>query len=159
MKPPPTILQPPADLRYLATLTLPWSKPPLSLNDSAPASRGAVYAQAGKRREVRDVVRLIARQVRMPEGAAYLWVQLNYRVPDRRRRDTDNTVALLKPICDMLAAGTKKVPGVGLVPDDTPRYMGKPEPILWPPVRGERGALWVDLWVASGPPEIYKTAV
>lgn len=158
MKPAPTILQPPADLRYLATLNLPWTKPPLSLNDSAPASRGAVYAQAKGRREVRDVVRFIARKVTMPADAQYLWVQLNYRVPDRRRRDTDNTIALLKPVCDMLSAGSARAPGVGLVPDDTPRFMGKPEPILWPPVRGEQGALWVDLWVAGGPPDIYKTA-
>jgi crossover junction endodeoxyribonuclease RusA len=62
-------------------------------------------------------------------------VQLHYRPRTVRRRDTDNLVALLKPVCDGLVA-------VGVVADDTPEFMSKPEPVIHAADRVTYG-LWV----------------
>lgn len=43
---------------------------------------------------------------------------LTWFVTDNRRRDEDNMVGLLKPLCDGLV-------DAGVVPDDTPQWMGK----------------------------------
>lgn len=50
---------------------------------------------------------------------------------------------MLKPICDALAASSAKNVGYGLVPDDTPQYMGKPEPVIYRHRKGQKSALWV----------------
>ena len=152
---PPMVMTYPEDLTFWKRIELPWSKPPLSMNDASPASRGAVYGRAAAKREIQETLHLLGRGLRMPEGKRYLLVQMNYRVPDRRRRDTDNVTASSKPLMDALAGGSKRIPGLGIVKDDTPYFMGKPEPILWPPERGKQGKLWVDLWVADTPPEPY----
>ena len=80
----------------------------------------------------RDVMALAAAH-RLPTGLDRVRVQLVYVPRDGRRRDTDNLVATLKPICDALAAGTSKHPGHGLVADDTPEFMAKPEPVIAAP--------------------------
>lgn len=152
---PPMVMTYPEDLTFWKRIELPWSKPPLSMNDASPASRGAVYGRAAAKREIQETLHLLGRGLRMPEGKRYLLVQMNYRVPDRRRRDTDNVTASSKPLMDALAGGSKRIPGLGIVEDDTPYFMGKPEPILWPPEWGKQGKLWVDLWVADTPPEPY----
>lgn len=152
---PPMVMTYPEGLTFWKRIELPWSKPPLSMNDASPASRGAVYGRAAAKREIQETLHLLGRGLRMPEGKRYLLVQMNYRVPDRRRRDTDNVTASSKPLMDALAGGSKRIPGLGIVEDDTPYFMGKPEPILWPPERGKQGKLWVDLWVADTPPEPY----
>lgn len=152
---PPMVMTYPEDLTFWKRIELPWSKPPLSMNDASPASRGAVYGRAAAKREIQETLHLLGRRLRMPEGKRYLLVQMNYRVPDRRRRDTDNVTASSKPLMDALAGGSKRIPGLGIVEDDTPYFMGKPEPILWPPERGRQGKLWVDLWVAEVPPGPY----
>lgn len=152
---PPMVMTYPEDLTFWKRIELPWSKPPLSMNDASPASRGAVYGRAAAKREIQETLHLLGRGLRMPEGKRYLLVQMNYRVLDRRRRDTDNVTASSKPLMDALAGGSKRIPGLGIVEDDTPYFMGKPEPILWPPERGRQGKLWVDLWVAEAPPGPY----
>ncbi|OFN17773.1 hypothetical protein HMPREF2604_07480 [Corynebacterium sp. HMSC055A01] len=154
----PFLMSYPDSPQHLATIELPWEKPPLSLNDSAPASRGAVWGRAAKKREIQQAVHLLARNVRMPEGMDYLIVQLHYRPRDNRGRDTDNVAASGKPIYDALSRGSKQIPGLGLVPDDLPRFMGKPEPVIWPAVKGLRGRMWMDLWVCESAPEPYVRA-
>ena len=121
-------------------MLLPWTSPPLSLND-----RGHHMARARKVADVRRAVFLTAQAHQLPTGVDHVTVQMHYRPRDNRRRDTDNLVATLKPACDALAAGTKKSPGYGLVPDDTPQWMAKPEPIIHPAVKGEPGQLWLTL--------------
>lgn len=123
---------------------LPWTAPPLSLND-----RGHWRAKAVKTAMVRDTVMVLARKHRLPHDCGHVTVQLHYRPRDRRRRDTDNLVATLKPICDALAAGTTKHPGYGMVPDDTPHWMAKPEPIIHPAEPGQGGALWLTLTITD----------
>lgn len=128
----------PSETQTQAHILLPWSKPPLSMND-----RGHYMVKARATASVRAAVMIMARSHKLPQGLAYVTVQLHYRPRDNRRRDTDNLVATLKPICDALADGTTKHPGYGLVPDDTPQFMAKPEPIIHPAEKGQQGQLWL----------------
>jgi len=136
-------------------LDLPWSCPPLSMNDSG-ASRGAMFAKAAKRREIRETVAIIGRAEGVPTNVAHVTVQLHYRPRDNRARDTDNLTATLKPICDALTpsrmVGRKYYPGCAMVIDDTPRFMAKNEPIIHPAERGAGGAMWLVLtWKPRDP--------
>ncbi|MFC9874862.1 hypothetical protein [Nocardia salmonicida] len=143
-----------------AILPLPYARPPLSMNDSI-GSRAALFAVAAKKREIRTAVAELAEQAHLPRGVDHATVQLHYRPAERRRRDTDNLNATLKPACDGLAAGKpawvaksgrkmRAQPGYGLVPDDTPRWMSKPEPIIHDPQPGRLGALWLEItWSAN----------
>ena len=114
--------------QVLWVIRLPWRTPPLSLND-----RGHWAAKAARTARVRRDVVALAAAHRLPTGLDRVRVHLVYVPRDRRRRDTDNLVATLKPICDALAAGTGKHPGYGLVADDTPEFMSKPEPLIAAP--------------------------
>lgn len=111
------------------TIRLPYTKPPLSLNDSDVGWR----AKAAKIARLRRDVMVLAAAHRLPRGLSRVRVQLVYVPRDARRRDTDNLVATLKPICDSIAAGTRRNPGWGMVPDDTPEFMVKPEPVIAAP--------------------------
>jgi crossover junction endodeoxyribonuclease RusA len=104
-----------------------------------------MYAKARTVANVRTIVQTLARAERLPCAVSHVTVHLHYRPRDNRRRDTDNLVATLKPICDALAAGTPKHPGYGMVPDDIPRYMAKPEPVIHPAERGRPGSLWLEI--------------
>ncbi|MCZ4557967.1 hypothetical protein O4215_20610 [Rhodococcus maanshanensis] len=137
-------------------MALPYTKPPLSLNDRG-ASRGASFAKAAATRTLREQVVALAEAAGLPRNLDHVTVQLHYRPRDNRRRDTDNLVATLKPIADALTPGkqartvtragkTRRLPaqaGYGMVADDTPHYMSKPEPIIHPAIKGEPGLLWV----------------
>ncbi|UTN92978.1 RusA-like resolvase [Gordonia phage Finkle] len=127
-------------------IDLPWPSPPLSLND-----RQHWRAKANKTAAVRHTMHQIAKAARLPRNVDHLTVQLVYRPRDRRRRDTDNLVATLKPICDALAAGTTKHPGYGVVQDDTPEWMAKPEPLIVPAEKGKGGAMWLLLTIRDRP--------
>ena len=110
------------------SIRLPYRTPPMSMND-----RQHWRTKARQTANVRRDVMALAAAHRLPTGLARVRVQLVYVPRDRRRRDTDNLVATLKPICDALAAGTAKHPGWGLVADDTPEWMSKPEPVIAAP--------------------------
>lgn len=93
-----------------------WPKPPLGLNDRGHwAKRSPVIA------DVRQAAMLACRS-KINRGALKpgepVEVTLVWYAPDRTRRDADNPVATLKPICDGLV-------DAGLVPDDTPEWMDK----------------------------------
>ena len=102
-------------------ILLPWNKPLLNLNQK---QHWAVKARNTK--TVRDVTALLCRDL---AKADKIRVRLLYVPRDNRRRDTDNLVAMLKPICDGIV-------DAGVVPDDTPEFMEK-----WMPEIGdaERG--------------------
>jgi len=134
-------------------VVLPWTAPPLSLNDTG-ATRQAMFSKAKKIHNVRDAVLALASRHNLPKDCVFARVQLHYLPADNRRRDTDNCVATLKPICDALAAGTTKHPGHGLVPDDTPQYMQKPEPIIYhhPPKTPPKMWITITTWNNQAPP-------
>ncbi|MGY2036596.1 hypothetical protein ACW9HF_15040 [Nocardia gipuzkoensis] len=128
----------------IAIVHLPWTAPPLSMNDVG-ITRNAKFARARRIADARQTARILARQAQLPRGVTHVTVQLHYRPRNNIRRDTDNLVATLKPLCDGLAGGTAKDPGYGMVPDDIPAYMAKPEPIIHPAERGKAGALWLEI--------------
>ena len=108
-------------------LLLPFQKPPLSLNN-----RMHHMAKARHTAAVRQTTMWAAAQHRLPQGLGKVRVEFYY-VPDRIRvRDTDNLVATLKPIYDALAGGSRNRAGWGLVPDDSPEFMEKPEAVILP---------------------------
>lgn len=128
-------------------LDLPWTRPPMSMNDRSHWARRSAQV-----RDIRQTISILAANARLPRGVDHVTVQLEYRPRDNRRRDTDNLVASLKPICDELAAGTRTHPGYGMVPDDTPRWMAKPEPIIHPAIKGQPGELWLTVTVRAAIP-------
>lgn len=72
-------------------------------------------------------------------------MELHYQPRDKRRRDADNIVPTLKPLCDALAKGTVKHPGYGIVEDDTPDQMIKKMPVIHPAVKGEPPRMWMTI--------------
>lgn len=124
------------------TLELPWTAPPLNLNDRG-LSRGAAMAKAAKIKGIRQTVKALAIEGRPAGDWDYLTAQLHYIPRDNRDRDTDNLAATLKPIYDALAEESAGKPAAGLVAKDTPRHMGKPEPIIYPHRKGEQARMWL----------------
>lgn len=102
-------------------IELPWTTPPVKPN----GGHGNIYAHAAKVKTTRQTMGLLARKAGIPPlSRCEIW--LTWHVGDRTKRDADNLVWLLKPLCDALA-GTK--PGDHqIVPDDTPEYMTKHMP-------------------------------
>ena len=94
------------------TLTLPWTKPPLNMNDRL--HRMAEYAQ---QQAIRQTAKILARNARIP-ACEHVEVAMIWTVPDRGRRDAENPIATMKPFCDGLV-------DAGIVPDDTPEWMTK----------------------------------
>ena len=93
-------------------LTLPWTKPPMSLND-----RMDRWTKARWTKTLRQTAWALAKQAKIPPLGA-CDVVLLYVPRDRRRRDEDNLTATLKPLADGLV-------DAGVVVDDTPDFMRK----------------------------------
>lgn len=101
-------------------IRLPWTRPPLSLND-----RGHWAARARRIKEVRAVAAALTRAQHIP-AAAKVAVHLDYVPRDRRRRDEDNLVGTFKACCDGIV-------DAGVVVDDAPAYMVKDMPTISSP--------------------------
>lgn len=91
------------------TIRLPYTKPPLSLND-----RMHWRKKASITKDIRQYVLQTAWYVIPACSAAE--VELHYVPRDKRRRDRDNLVATLKPCMDGLV-------DAGVIPDDTPEFL------------------------------------
>lgn len=120
-----------------ATLDLPFSAPPLSMNDRG-MTWGAAMAKAAKVKGIRETACSLAKAADLPKGLDYVVCTLHYRPRDQRRRDTDNLIATAKPLYDGLV-------DYGLVPDDIPKWMSKPEPIIHDAIKGEKGRMWLEI--------------
>lgn len=121
--------------RVRVIVPLSMDKPPLSLN---------TYTHHMKRarivRQLREEVVTRLRLLKVRKPADHVAVQFHYRPRDNRVRDTDNLAPTIKPLTDALGPGRKAqvrgkkiiqpVPGYGLVPDDAPLYMSRPEPVI-----------------------------
>lgn len=114
----------------MSIIPLPWTKPPLSMND-----RAHYMARARKVREVRRVVAALCAEIE-PMPAAVL--TLHYQPRDKRRRDTDNLFATVKACADGIR-------DAGLIPDDDTRYLSHREPVIHQPAKGQPGRLWLEL--------------
>lgn len=109
-------------------LQLPWSKPPMSLND-----RDHYQVKRRKTAMIRNTTHLLVKQAKIP-ALRRCSVQLWYAPTDRRRRDADNLAPVAKACCD-------GVVDAGVVRDDTPDLMVKPQSLICDPERG--GRLWL----------------
>lgn len=120
-----------------ATIVLPWTTPPLSLNDRySRFDHARITAEV--RRDTGWIVK--ARKVGQHE---HVTVELRYQPKRRGRLDADNLVATLKPICDGIV-------DAGVVDDDTPQYMTKLMPTIVAATKTQRtGRLW--LIITPGP--------
>lgn len=112
-------------------LELPWTKPPLSMND-----RGHHFARARKIKQVRQIVHLRALADLTPMPAASM--TLHYQPRDSRRRDSDNLMATVKAVADGLR-------DAHVIPDDDYKHLRHNEPVIHPPRKGQPGRLWVEL--------------
>jgi crossover junction endodeoxyribonuclease RusA len=114
-------------------IRLPWTTPPLSLNERTHWAR-----KARTTREVRQITQWLAQSHRIPPRRR-IAVRLLYTPRDLRRRDADNLTPVLKAVCDGLV-------DAGVVPDDTPDYMLKVMPEILPADhRDPRLEVWIDL--------------
>ncbi|WP_205915207.1 hypothetical protein [Prescottella equi] len=116
-----------------AILELPWTKPPMSMNDRM---HWAQKAKLTKR--IRAEAGILACRNCLPTGLDHVTVALVYRPRDGRRRDADNLVPVLKACCDGLV-------DYGLVTDDIPELMTKHMPRLDEPQKGAGAAMWLEV--------------
>jgi crossover junction endodeoxyribonuclease RusA len=65
-------------------------------------------------------------------------VILHWQMPDRRRRDGDGAAPTLKVVLDALVAE-------GVLPDDSWIHVPHSGVTCHPPVKGQPGALWLEL--------------
>ena len=109
------------------TIRLPWTKPPLSLND-----RSHWRAKAAATASVRIAARAGAIGARNRSFVPPPWpleraaVTLTYYPRDRRRRDATNLVATYKACVDGLV-------DAGVIPDDTPQFLVELMPVIAEP--------------------------
>lgn len=130
------------------TIPLPWTKPPLSDNDRG-ISRGAKFARNATVRDIQYEIHTLAKAHKLPRNIKHVAVTLHYAPRDNRRRDVDNLNATAKPIYDALAGGSKRIPGYGMVPDDTPELMTKLMPVIHPKSTTGKGQLWLEIEVTQ----------
>lgn len=99
---------------------LPYTRPPRGLhaNDRAHWRRKAKSTQ-----EVRAAVFALTRAAHVP-ALERIRVDVEWVVPDRRKRDTDNVSPLLKAIYDGI--GSDRGVSARIVEDDSPEFMSKP---------------------------------
>ncbi|MDV6271088.1 RusA family crossover junction endodeoxyribonuclease [Rhodococcus globerulus] len=116
-----------------ARIDLPYSKPPLSMND-----RKHYHAKARIIAKLRKEARLLAKAASVPTGLANPSVTLHYQPRDNRRRDADNLVPILKACCDGLVDH-------GITTDDTPDLMTKHMPVIHQATKGTPAALWLEI--------------
>lgn len=117
----------------IARIDLPYSKPPLSMND-----RQHWAAKARITAGVRTSTARLAKAASVPTGLSHATVTLCYRPKANRKRDADNLVPVLKACCDGLVDH-------GLTDDDTPDLMTKVMPVIHPAIKGQPPALWLEI--------------
>jgi crossover junction endodeoxyribonuclease RusA len=104
-------------------IRLPWTKPPLSMNDRPKNWAAHARKIASVRRMTLDA---LVEQAGYPNPCARIDVTLTYYPRDRRRRDPLNLSATQKPCVDALVDWR-------IVPDDTPQYVTDRLPVIAEP--------------------------
>lgn len=102
-------------MQSVTVIRLPWTTPPLSMN-----SRQHWAQKARTTQQVRTAAKWLCNGF---GSANKIRVTLTYVPKDSRRRDADNLVALLKPICDGIVDAR-------VVTDDDPAHMVKVMPVI-----------------------------
>lgn len=118
------------------TINLPYTKPPLSLNDRG-QTEGARRKKSAITAQIRADVTALAQAARIPALSA-IHVRLHYQPRDNRRRDSDNLVATLKPCIDALVTA-------GIVLDDCAPYVDWSKPMIHPAAPDRTSRLWLEV--------------
>ena len=119
------------------TIVLPYTTPPLSLND-----RGHWRTRNGLIASVRSDAARLAQRDHLPQKVAHVAVQLHYRPRDNRHRDAINMTATQKALVDGLR-------DYGLVVDDDGRYVTDLMPEIHPAEKGQPGRLWLEITITT----------
>lgn len=114
----------------MTTIPLPWTKPPLSGND-----RGHTRFSPFTRVKGEAVVAIRAAKVAPIVGCI---LTLHYRAPDMRRRDADNLAPTLKACQDALVTA-------GVIHEDSWITVPESRQRIHPPIKGQPGALWLEI--------------
>lgn len=108
-----------------------WDKPPLRAND-----RRTWQVQHRVRAKAMEEARWAIRAARLTPVAG-AEIELHYRVPDRRRRDSDGPEPTKKVVIDALVAE-------GVLPDDSFLEVPRSSVVIHPP-NGQPASIWVEL--------------
>lgn len=111
-------------------VALPWTRPPLSLND-----RRNWQVQWRDSQQAKTEARWAIRAAR-PTPADRAEVTLHWRVADNRARDLDNLFATFKPVADALVAE-------GVLPSDDFRHLVAAETRIHPPEPKMPAVMWL----------------
>lgn len=106
-----------------------YTRPPLSLNDRMHHMKRHRITQGFKN----DVINLL-RVAKVPKGLDRVTVVLHYAPRTKGRRDHDNLIATVKPICDAMVAAK-------VITDDDSVHVTLSPPVVHP-ATGEPGRVW-----------------
>jgi len=115
-------------------IELPWSMPPLSMND-----RGHWAPRSSRIRSVRETGCWLTRNAKLGSHQR-VRIELHYQPKVRRGRDSDNLAATYKPLVDGCT-------DAGLVPDDTDVHVERGWPTIHDPIPGEAGRMWLEITI------------
>lgn len=116
-------------------LPLAYTKPPMSLNDSPPASKGGRIAQSKRKASIRQHACDVATAAGIPLLERFSAV-LHYQPRDNRARDAMNLYATHKHLVDGLIEA-------GVCVDDDDSHFTDLAPVIHPAKRGEPGRMWL----------------
>jgi len=117
------------------TLHLAYTKPPMSLNDSPPASRGGRIALSKRKAGIRQHAADLARAAKIPRLERFAAI-LHYQPRDTRSRDAMNLYGTHKHLVDGLVEG-------GVCVDDDDAHFVDLAPVIHPARKGEPGRMWL----------------
>jgi hypothetical protein len=130
--------------RTIYVIPLPGRRPASALSPNG--AHGHWSATAKARRVLKAAVVTRVRQLRIPTGRTHLLVELHYVTKDRRTRDADNLVPVLKPCLDALTA---RKGGAGIIADDTPDKVTWRPPVIHDPDK-THPRLWLEVTDYTG---------
>lgn len=116
----------------VATVLLPWARPPLTQNQRETFHRMKV---AKIKREMLADARAAIQRAGVPPTPQAI-VVLNWQMPDRRGRDGDGAAPVLKACLDALVKE-------GVLEDDSWAYVPHSGITCHPPIKGQPGAFWL----------------
>lgn len=121
----------------MTTIPLPWTKPPLTKNDTR--RNGNHHAMRHKWTGALDDARWAIRS-EMLHGAGFekAVVILHWQQPDRRRRDGDGASLTLSACLDALVLEE-------VLPDDSWAHVIHSGVTVHAPIKGQPGALWLSV--------------
>lgn len=117
------------------TLTLAYTKPPMSLNDAPPASRGGRIAHSKRKAGIRKHAEDLARAAGIPRLERFAAV-LHYQPRDTRSRDAMNLYGTHKHLVDGLV-------DAGVCVDDDDAHFTDRAPVIHQAKKGEPGRMWL----------------